>query len=79
MEDYDVFNEMQNVQDKKTIIIVEYDNKYINLKNMLVELGIKCISGKQQLINIINSDYRLCQQSVRTFYMFYFFIDIFIL
>ena len=73
MEDYDVFNEMQNVQDKKTIIIVEYDNKYINLKNMLVELGIKCISGKQQLINIINSDYRLCQQSVRTFYMFYFF------
>ena len=73
MEYYDVFNEMQNVQDKKTIIIVEDDNKYINLKNMLVELGIKCISGKQQLINIINSDYRLCQQSVRTFYMFYFF------
>ena len=129
MEDYDVFNEMQNVQDKKTIIIVEddenfitqnlldssyeiipirfnydlscfsssyidrtkelfiyyysennnyknellrlkkhfihyqrkpiiayipNDDKYINLNNMLVELGIKCISSKQQLVNIIN-------------------------
>ena len=129
MEDYDVFNEMQNVQDKKKIIIVEddenfitqnlldssyeiipirfnydlscfsnsyidktkelfiyyyngnnnyqnellrlkkhfihyqrkpiiayipNDDKYINLNNMLVELGIKCISSKQQLVNIIN-------------------------
>jgi len=54
MEYYDVFNEMQNVQDKKTIIIVEDDDKYINLNNMLVELGIKCISSKQQLVNIIN-------------------------
>lgn len=54
MENYYVFNEMQNVQDKKTIIIVEDDNKYINLNNMLVELGIKCISSKQQLVNIIN-------------------------
>ena len=54
MEYYDVFNEMQNVQDKKTIIIVEDDDKYINLNNMLVELGIKCISSKQQIVNIIN-------------------------
>ena len=53
MEYYDVFNEMQNVQDKKTIIIVEDDDKYINLNN-IKELGIKCISSKQQLVNIIN-------------------------
>ena len=34
MEDYDVFNEMQNVQDKKTIIIVEDDENFIT-QNLL--------------------------------------------
>ncbi len=129
MEDYDVFNEMQNIKDKITIIIIEddekfiiqnlldspieiipirfnydlscfsnsyidktkklftyyynennsyenellrlkkhfihyqrnpiiayipNDNKYINLKNMLNEIGIKCISDKEQLISMLN-------------------------
>ena len=129
MEDYDVFNEMQNIKDKSTIIIIEedenfiihnllnssfeiipirfnydlscfsniyidktkelftfyynennnYENefmrlkkhfihyqrkpnfayipndgKYVKLKNMLNELGIKCVSNKQQIINMIN-------------------------
>ena len=129
MEDYDVFNEMKNINDKRTIIIIEddeefiinnllnsffeiipirfnydlscfsnnyidktkelfiyyynennsyknellrlkkhfihyqrkpfiayipNDSKYIKLKNMINDLGIKCISDKEQLINIIN-------------------------
>ena len=129
MEDYDVFNEMQNIKDKNTIIIIEddekfiiqnlldssfeiipirfnydlsyfsnnyidktkklftyyynennsyenellrlkkhfihyqrkpniayipNDSKYIKLKNMLNEIGIKCISDKEQFINILN-------------------------
>ena len=129
MEDYDVFNEMQNIKDKNTIIIVEddekfiiqnlldssfeiipirfnydlscfsnnyiyitkklftyyynennsygnellrlkkhfihyqrkpniayipNDSKYIKLRNMLNEIGIKCISDKEQFINILN-------------------------
>lgn len=129
MEDYDVFNEMQNIKDKRAIIIIEddenfviqnlldssleiipirfnydlscfsnsyidktkklftyyynennsyknellrlrkhfihyqrkpniayipNDSKYIKLKNMLNEIGIKCISDKEQLINILN-------------------------
>lgn len=129
MEDYDVFNEMQNIKDKRTIIIIEddenfiiqnlldssfeiipirfnydlscfsnsyvdktkklftyyynennsyknellrlkkhfihyqrkpiiayipSDSKYIKLKNMLNETGIKCISDKEELINMLN-------------------------
>lgn len=129
MEDYDVFNEMQNIKDKSTIIMIEddekfiiqnlldssfeimpirlnydlscfsnnyidktkklftyyyneknsyenellrlkkhfihyqrkpniayipNDSKYIKLRNMLNEIGIKCISDKEQLINILN-------------------------
>lgn len=128
MEDYDVFNEMKNMKDKKSIIIIEDDenfiienlinldfeiipirfnydlscfsddyiektaklfiyyyneknnyenelfrlkkhfvhyqrkpniayipnnNKYLKLKKMLIEIGIKCISDKQQFINMI--------------------------
>ena len=34
MEDYDVFNEMQNIKDKSTIIIIENDEKFI-IKNLL--------------------------------------------
>lgn len=130
MEDYDVFNEMQNIKDKSTIIIIEddekfiiqnlldssfkiipirfnydlfcfsnsyidrtkklftyyynennsyenellrlkkhfihyqinpiiayipSDSKYIKLRNMLNEIGIKCISDKEQLINMLNT------------------------
>lgn len=130
MEDYDVFNEMQNIKDKNTIIIIEddekiiiqnlldsffeiipirfnydlscfsnnyidktkklftyyyneknsyenellrlkkhfihyqrkpniayipNDSKYIKLRNMLNEIGIKCISNKKQLINMLNT------------------------
>ena len=129
MEDYDVFNEMKNINDKRTIIIIEddenfiiqnlldssleiipirfnynlscfseyyidktkklftfyynennsyqnellrlkkhfihyqrkpiiayipNDNKYINLKNMLNDIGIKCISNKEQLTSMLN-------------------------
>ena len=129
MEDYDAFNEMQNIKDKNTIIIIEddekfiiqnlldssfeiipirfnydlscfsnnyidktkklftyyynennsyenellrlkkhfihyqrkpniayipNDSKYIKLRNMLNEIGIKCISDKEQLINMLN-------------------------
>ena len=129
MEDYDVFNEMQNIKDKRIIIIIEddenfivqnlldssfeiipirfnydlscfsnsyvdrtkklftyyynennsyknellrlkkhlihyqrkpiiayipNDSKYIKLKNMLNEIGIKCIYDKEELINMIN-------------------------
>lgn len=129
MEDYDVFNEMQNIKDKNTIIIIEddekfiiqnlldssfeiipirfnydlscfsnnyidktkklftyyynennsyenellrlkkhfihyqrnpiiayipNDSKYIKLKNMLNEIGIKCISDKEQFISMLN-------------------------
>ena len=34
MEDYDVFNEMQNINDKNTIIIIEDDEKFI-IQNLL--------------------------------------------
>lgn len=129
MEDYDIFNEMQNIKNKRTIIVIEDDEsfiiqnlldsyfeiipirinydlssfsndyidktkklfayyynennsyqnellrlkkffihyqrkpiiayipndyKYIKLKNMLNEIGIKCISNKEQLINMLN-------------------------
>ena len=129
MEDYDVFNEMQNIKDKRAIIIIEddenfviqnlldssleiipirfnydlscfsnsyidktkklftyyynennsyknellrlrkhfihyqrkpiiayipNDSKYIKLKNMLNEIGIKCISDKEELISMLN-------------------------
>ena len=129
MEDYDVFNEMKNMKDKKSIIIIEDDenfviknllnsayevipirfsydlisfsdnyidktkelftfyynednsyknellrlkkhfihyqkkpsvayipnnDKYLNLEKMLMEIGIKCFSDKQQLINMLN-------------------------
>ena len=129
MEDYDVFNEMQNIKDKSTIIIIEddenfiiqnlldssfeiipirfnydlscfsnsyidktkklftyyhneknsyqnellrlkkhfihyqrkpiiayipNDNKYTKLKNILNEIGINCISDKEQLISMLN-------------------------
>lgn len=129
MEDYDIFNEIQNIKDKNTIIIIEddekfiiqnlldssfeiipirfnydlscfsnnyidktkklftyyynennsyenellrlkkhfihyqrnpiiayipNDSKYIKLKNMLNEIGIKCISDKEQFISMLN-------------------------
>ena len=40
MEDYDVFNEMQNIKDKNTIIIIEDDEKFIiqNLLNSSFEI-----------------------------------------
>lgn len=40
MEDYDVFNEMQNIKDKSTIIIIEDDEKFIiqNLLNSSFEI-----------------------------------------
>ena len=34
MEDYDVFNEMQNIKDKRTIIIIEDDENFI-IQNLL--------------------------------------------
>lgn len=41
-------------QRKPIIAYIPNDNKYINLKNMLIEIGIKCIFNKQLLINILN-------------------------
>lgn len=41
-------------QRKPIIAYIPNDNKYIKLKNMLIEIGIKCISDKQQFINILN-------------------------
>ena len=53
-------------QRKPFIAYIPNDNKYIKLKNMLNEIGIKCISNKQQLISMLNiklifidSDYTL--------------------
>ena len=34
MEDYDVFNEMKNINDKRTIIIIEDDENFI-IQNLL--------------------------------------------
>lgn len=36
------------------IAYIPSDSKYIKLRNMLNEIGIKCISDKEQLINILN-------------------------
>lgn len=41
-------------QRKPNIAYIPNDSKYIKLKNMLNEVGIKCISNKEQLINILN-------------------------
>lgn len=41
-------------QRKPIIAYIPNDNKYIKLKNMLIEIGIKCISDKQQFINTLN-------------------------
>lgn len=41
-------------QRKPIIAYIPNDNKYIILKNMLNEIGIKCISDKEQLISMIN-------------------------
>lgn len=40
MEDYDVFNEMQNIKNKKTIIVIEDDEDFVieNLLNLNVEI-----------------------------------------
>ena len=53
-------------QRKPFVAYIPNDNKYIKLKNMLNEIGIKCISNKQQLISMLNiklifidSDYTL--------------------
>ncbi len=41
-------------QRKPKYAYIPNDSKYIKLKNMLNEIGIKCISDKEQLINILN-------------------------
>lgn len=41
-------------QRKPNIAYIPNDSKYIKLKNMLNDIGIKCISDKEQLINILN-------------------------
>ena len=41
-------------QRKPIIAYIPNDNKYIILKNMLNEIGIKCISDKEQFISMIN-------------------------
>ena len=41
-------------QMKPIIAYIPNDNKYIQLKNMLTEIGINCISNKEQLINMLN-------------------------
>ena len=34
MEDYDIFNEMQNIKNKRTIIVIEDDESFI-IQNLL--------------------------------------------
>jgi hypothetical protein len=41
-------------QRKPSIAYIPNDNKYIKLEKTLTEIGIKCISNKQQLINMLN-------------------------
>ena len=41
-------------QRKPNIAYIPNDSKYVKLKNMLNEIGIKCISDKEQLISMIN-------------------------
>ena len=41
-------------QRKPNIAYIPNDSKYIKLRNMLNEIGIKCISDKEQLINMLN-------------------------
>lgn len=41
-------------QRKPSFAYIPNDNKYIKLKNMLNETGIRCISDKEQLLSVIN-------------------------
>ncbi len=43
-------------QRKPSIAYIPHNNKYSKLEKMLIEIGIKCVSNKQQFIKIINSN-----------------------
>jgi len=55
MEDYDVFNEMQNVKDKITIIVIEDDENFVNLNLLDSNIEIMPIRFSYDLSNFSDS------------------------
>ena len=51
MEDYDVFNEMQNVKDRITIIVIEDDENFVNLNLLNSNIEIMPIRFSYDLSN----------------------------
>ena len=55
MEDYDVFNEMQNVKDRITIIVIEDDENFVNLNLLDSNIEIMPIRFSYDLSNFSDS------------------------
>ena len=55
MEDYDVFNEMQNVKDRITIIVIEDDENFVNLNLLNSNIEIIPIRFSYDLSNFSDS------------------------
>lgn len=55
MEDYDVFNEMQNVKDRITIIVIEDDENFVNLNLLNSNIAIMPIRFSYDLSNFSDS------------------------
>lgn len=55
MEDYDVFNEMQNVKDRITIIVIEDDENFVNLNLLNSNIEIMPIRFSYDLSNFSDS------------------------
>lgn len=55
MEDYDVFNEMQNVKDRITIIVIEDDENFVNLNLLDSNIEVMPIRFSYDLSNFSDS------------------------
>ena len=55
MEDYDVFNEMQNIKDRITIIVIEDDENFVNLNLLNSNIEIMPIRFSYDLSNFSDS------------------------
>ena len=55
MEDYDVFNEMQNIKDRITIIVIEDDENFVNLNLLDSNIEIMPIRFSYDLSNFSDS------------------------
>ena len=55
MEDYDVFNEMQNVKDRITVIVIEDDENFVNLNLLDSNIEIMPIRFSYDLSNFSDS------------------------